>query len=410
MMVDKLQSILDSLRNLRWMKVLTKTSNVYLVGGSVRDAYLGKEIKDFDLVVEGLTLDEVKKMLSPLGKVNIVGESFSVIKFRPTGWIGEDFDIAVPRMDRKIGSSHKDFKIITDNVSIESDLKRRDFTINSIAVNVLSGTIIDPYGGLLDLKNKIIRATDFDAFAEDPLRILRAVQFSARLDFSISKQTKEMMRIYSHELTNISSERILEEFMKIINKGGNINAAINLMYDTDIDIALFHKKMKDTNMPDKMDVTSFFYNLGRAGDVDPFVFYTKNLKGEYLIGKAIKQMMRLMEFDLTKIAEDKLRYEVFCSVRQSPLVLNVTTFPFRISSIIDEMIVGSIPTHPSHIRANGDDVLFLSPDTDGKIVGEILAKLYTDALMKSFDWRSRKESLERVHQLTKCDAIKISTD
>jgi len=136
---NNILNIITSLKNESWICELLQISNVYIVGGCVRDAFLEKNIKDIDLVIEGLQLNQIKNKLLNFGKVDIVGESFSVIKFKPNNFNGEPYDIAVPRTDKKIGIGHKGFKTITKNINIISDLKRRDFTINSIAVNIKTG-------------------------------------------------------------------------------------------------------------------------------------------------------------------------------------------------------------------------------------------------------------------------------
>jgi tRNA nucleotidyltransferase (CCA-adding enzyme) len=152
-MLDK---ILNDLNKQSWVKILLKLSDVYIVGGCVRDAYLNKPIKDIDLVVDGLTTKQIQDLLVDYGKINIVGESFVVIKFKPFGHTGEDYDIAVPRKDRKTGTGHKGFDIET-GVGIKNDLERRDFTINSIAIDIKTGETLDLHNGLEDLKNNILR-------------------------------------------------------------------------------------------------------------------------------------------------------------------------------------------------------------------------------------------------------------
>ena len=189
MLPVRLQNIISDLQDQPWVISLLHKGKLFIVGGSVRDAYREEDIKDIDLIVEGLSMEQIKSILIPFGRVDIVGESFAVIKFRPKGHDGEDFDISVPRKDRKIGDGHTGFEIVTDGVSILEDLKRRDFTINSIAIDVETGRIIDPFDGLVDIRWKKLRATDKNAFIEDPLRILRGIQFSARFGYDIDLST-----------------------------------------------------------------------------------------------------------------------------------------------------------------------------------------------------------------------------
>jgi tRNA nucleotidyltransferase (CCA-adding enzyme) len=243
MLPTRLQSIIENLRSLPWVISLLKRGKLFLVGGSVRDGYRDKELKDIDLIVEGLSMLEIKAILIDFGRVDEVGESFAVIKFKPSGHQGEDYDIAVPRADTKSGEGHKGFSVKTEGIGILEDLERRDFTINSIAINVQSGEIIDPFDGLLDIRWKKLRATNKNTFIEDPLRILRGIQFAARFGYQIDLSTRELMKQNSHLIKGISGERILDELMKIIKKEGNTQIALNLIHETDVDKALFDKKM-----------------------------------------------------------------------------------------------------------------------------------------------------------------------
>lgn len=192
---------------------------VYAVGGCVRDSLLGIESKDVDLIVEGIDYERLQKLLSVYGKVDLVGKSFGVIKFKPVG-SEEIIDIAVPRRDSKgTGDGHK--AIISEfnpQVTIQDDLKRRDFTINAIALNH-KGKYIDPFSGRKDLKNQTIREVDSIAFPEDPLRMLRAVQFAARFKFKIEKDTYLSLIKHKSLIKSITGERVLIEIEKIIEKG-----------------------------------------------------------------------------------------------------------------------------------------------------------------------------------------------
>jgi len=401
MLPEQLNNTIDLLKSMNWIVKLSKYANIYIVGGSVRDAYLGNNVKDIDLIVDKLTLSQIKFVIEDFGKVNIVGESFSVLKFRPNGWVGEDFDIAVPRKDRKIGDTHKDFEIVTDNVSILEDLKRRDFTINSVAINVMSKEILDPFNGLADLNKKLIRATDIHAFAEDPLRILRAMMFASRFNFTIVSSTKSLMSVYSKQLKTISPERILEEFMKILNKGGNIKTMIDIMYETDIDLVLFGRKMNRDLKHTKLDILSFFYVLSTLGRLDPVQFYKVQLKGEYLISEGIKQLNMLMNIDMNHIDEESLRYTLFSSIKRSPLLLDVKIFPSKINDIISLMRSEVIPLKSSDIKANGDDVLNIDASLKGEQVGTVLKQLQLDALMERLNWKDREACIRRLKELIK---------
>ena len=395
MLPRQLQDILINLKSQEWIQKLAHNAEVYVVGGSVRDAFIEKPIKDIDLVVDGLSFSGIQKILKPYGKQSLVGESFSVIKFMPEGHVGEDYDIAVPREDRKVGKGHKGFEIVTEGVDIMGDLKRRDFTINSIAVNVMSGEIIDPFNGRKDLINKKIKATDEKAFIEDPLRILRGIQFASRFNFDIDQNTMKMMKDNAHLVKEITGERILEEFQKIINKG-NTQIALKLLHQTDVDKALFDKKMLQYDEGfDYLDAPSFYYMLALIGDVDPYTFYMKRLKGNVEIGKAIKTLDDI----ITKwdgLSEEDKKYLVMMSIKKSPLIGDSALIPSDMEEIILDMRTKKIPSSPSDILINGDEIQKIFGIPKGKKIGDILERIHKDALMNKFNWKDRISTLEYV--------------
>ena len=178
-----------------------------IVGGAVRDALLGLEAKDVDLEVYGITYDHLAEMLARHGRVDLVGRSFGVVKFN-----GHDF--SVPRRDNKIGRSHRDFLTTFDPaITPREAASRRDFTINAIAYNPVTREVLDFFNGREDLRNRILRATG-PAFSEDPLRVLRGMQFACRFDLTIDPATAEMSRSIADQYSTIAKERIAEEFMK----------------------------------------------------------------------------------------------------------------------------------------------------------------------------------------------------
>jgi len=180
--------------------------NIYLVGGAVRDRILGKEIKDEDYCVTGLSAEEFVKIFP---KAKIQGKAFSVFKLG-------DKEIALARKETKNGKGHKEFEIKTHkNISIEEDLRRRDITINSMAQDINTEEIIDPFGGIEDLKNGIIRATS-DKFSEDPLRVYRVARIAATLNFKVDKDTIKMMSSLKDELLSLSKERVFVELRRAL--------------------------------------------------------------------------------------------------------------------------------------------------------------------------------------------------
>ena len=188
-------------------KIKENGGELYLVGGAVRDELLGIENKDEDYCVVGLSHEEFVKLFP---EAFTRGQFFEVFDM-----YGKEFALA--RTEKKSGKGHKEFEVTTNkNITIYDDLKRRDLTINSIAKNVLTGELIDPYNGKEDLKNGIIRATS-EAFKEDPLRVYRAARFASKLEFEIEENTLKLMESLKQELPELSAERVFDELRKAIN-------------------------------------------------------------------------------------------------------------------------------------------------------------------------------------------------
>lgn len=190
---------------------------VYEVGGTVRDRMLGQGSKDEDLLVSGLPVDDLEKLLRKFGHVHRVGAHFGVLKFAPKGRAGNALDIALPRTEQSTGPAHTDFEVRFDpELPVEADLERRDFTINAMAVDVSTGDVVDPYGGQKDLKDRVLRMVFPHAFEDDPLRILRGIQFTARFNLSVEPDTLEAMKASAKRLTDVSAERISQELVKLL--------------------------------------------------------------------------------------------------------------------------------------------------------------------------------------------------
>lgn len=189
-----------------------KSGRVYYVGGCVRDRLMGKESKDIDIEVHGLTPKELEDILDGLGMRMEIGESFGIY-----GLKGCTLDIAMPRKETATGHGHRDFDVLVDPfIGTKKAAMRRDFTVNALMEDVLTGEIEDPFGGIADLKSGILRHVSDETFAEDPLRVLRAAQFAARFEFTIAGETIDLCR--SIDLGTLSRERIGTELLKALLK------------------------------------------------------------------------------------------------------------------------------------------------------------------------------------------------
>jgi tRNA nucleotidyltransferase (CCA-adding enzyme) len=179
-----------------------------IVGGWVRDRLLGRHSKDLDLEIFGIPGHELADFLRPFGHVEAVGQSFPVHKV-------DEIDVALPRRESKAGPGHKGFVIEGDPLmTVTEAARRRDFTINAIAWDPLTGEYLDPCEGRRDLEASILRAVDLHTFADDSLRVLRALQFAARFELQLDSATANLCRVTP--LYDLPAERIWGEIEKLL--------------------------------------------------------------------------------------------------------------------------------------------------------------------------------------------------
>jgi tRNA nucleotidyltransferase (CCA-adding enzyme) len=183
-----------------------------IVGGAVRDALLGLRPKDFDIEVYGAAYDKLAALLARAGRVDLVGKSFGVVKLTVPEL--DTIDFSVPRIENKTGIHHRDFHTVFDEtITPRQAATRRDFTINALAYDPIRDELLDFFHGEEDLRDRILRATS-SAFSEDPLRVLRGMQFACRFDLTLDPETAEVSRGIAGEYATLARERVAEEFMK----------------------------------------------------------------------------------------------------------------------------------------------------------------------------------------------------
>lgn len=356
------EKILNILKSSDWVKAIETKGKVHLVGGLVRDHFLNKESKDVDLLVTGMSLSEIAEVIKPFGKLDEVGESFAVIKFTPKGWeMGEPVDIAVPRTETNTGDGHQDVKVETgEHITVEDDLLRRDFTINSIAMT-LDGELIDPFNGQADIEAKVIKMTNPGAFADDPLRMLRAIQFASRFGFEIEANTWEQIIENKSKIKKVSGERILTEFDKIFKKG-NIRKGVTLWMESGMSKEFFNADIPfDRDIIDTIDEIQTWGDLmmvicgGRPdrfkmkfkGDVKTykelnaisFCFAQFAALGQNMMSEAHH---RMIAFDMFKMSETS---------HESGLI------PGRIKEAIKDLNTDTYPKTQKELAINGNDLL-----------------------------------------------------
>lgn len=212
------------------------TPQAVIVGGYVRDLMLDKRPKDADVEVYGVAPEKLKSLVEGLfGHVDIVGQTFGILKVMLGG--GFELDVGIPRKESKVGAGHKGFLIESDpGLSFREAARRRDFTINAIALDPLSGVIHDPYDGVSDLENDILRVVNERTFQEDPLRVFRGIQLSARLDAVIEPKSIRLMKqmVDRGDLSELSKERITEEWKKLLLRARRPSKGLELMRELGI--------------------------------------------------------------------------------------------------------------------------------------------------------------------------------
>jgi len=274
--------------------IIDKGGKIYQIGGVVRDEMLGKVSKDLDLLVVGIDIKELGKIIEPFGKVNLVGKSFGVLKFKPEG-SSEEIDISVPRIDEKsTGKGHKDFEIkLGKGISLEQDQLRRDFWMNAMSKDIETGEVHDMGGrGKLDIENRVVRMINPQAFQDDPLRMLRAVQFAARFNFKIEPKTYKEIKNNAKLIKTVSAERFHEEFVKMFTKSTKPSYGIKLMIELGLMKFLFPQVRKVSGLVDKIPKANFPAFLA---------VMLKDLGNQ--AGKAAQKVMRVSNNDAESIDE-----------------------------------------------------------------------------------------------------------
>ena len=184
----------------------------FFVGGYVRDMLMGIDCKDIDIEVYGIEPARLRELLTDFGEVYDKGAAFGVLGLRHS-----DLDIAMPRKESLRGTKHTDFDVSVDPfLTYEEASMRRDFTINAMMLDPLTGEIVDCWNGKADLEKKIIRHVSDETFGDDALRVFRAAQFAARMNAEIVPETMDICRRMN--VTELSKERIYEELTKALLK------------------------------------------------------------------------------------------------------------------------------------------------------------------------------------------------
>ena len=197
-----------------------------IVGGYVRDRFLGLDTKDLDIEVHGLEIARLEEVLRSFGEVIAVGRAFGVLRVK-----GIDIDFSLPRRDSKTGRGHRGFLVELDpGLGYTEAARRRDLTMNSMALDPLTGEVLDPHGGREDIARGILRATDPQHFAEDSLRGLRVAQFRARFELVPDAELRRLSAAL--DLSDLPAERVYEELKKLLLKGRRPSLGFEFLQET----------------------------------------------------------------------------------------------------------------------------------------------------------------------------------
>lgn len=292
-----------------------------LVGGFIRDRLLGLTSKDIDMECYGaLTLEALADVITPLGRVNRVGKSFGVLKLKLGAY---DIDLSLPRTESKTGKGHKGFEVKTfARLDFKTAAKRRDFTVNAIGYDPTKQAWHDPFNGISDLKHRRLRCVDPSTFIEDPLRVLRAVQFSARFKLTPDKQLVTLSNtiVSSGMLNELPKERIFEEIKKMLLKAKTPSTGLHTIKTLGVD--RFFKSFSSWNDSDRslaaccMDAMVL---LTQTTDVDPMALMLTSLCAPF-------ESIGRVESLLDQLTDDKrLRTNVVHYFRHRRLAMQLYT-------------------------------------------------------------------------------------
>ena len=360
--------------------IIDRGGKIYQVGGAVRDEMLGKVSKDLDLLVVGIELKDLATLLARFGKTNLVGKAFGIIKFVPEG-ATEEIDISVPRIDSKsTGKGHKDFEVkLGKGITLTQDQLRRDFWMNAIAKDIETGEMHDIEGkGQFDIDNKQISVINPKAFEDDPLRMLRAIQFASRFGFKIEASTMKEIKNNVAKIKTVSAERFQEEFKKLFEKSETPSVGLELLHETGIMDQILPRAKNDImihRIINKLDKKAF-----------PAFLATIARDYEYGVGDALQKIMKLSNADkqsarsVIEYAKNVKKFDDWFTVqyiqkKTEQDIMNIDEYAKAVnfqtlSQIIQNLKRRKIPTSLKELGVNGRDMM--REGFKGRTIGEAL--------------------------------------
>jgi tRNA nucleotidyltransferase/poly(A) polymerase/ribosomal protein S18 acetylase RimI-like enzyme len=396
--MGKIENFIGFMRKKPFIVSLINDLNgeVFAVGGVPRDLILNKSNKDIDLVVRNVPIETLINTLKKYGKVDLVGKSYGVLKFIDSS-DGLDYDVTLPRTEKPTGAGgYRGFEVQSDeHLEIVDDLSRRDSKINAMAININTGKFIDPLGGLDDIEKKQISMANSEAYSDDPLRMLRTIMFASRFGFTIEPETLEQIKKNAYRVKEISPERILTEFDKIIKKG-NILMGVELLVETGIFAHIFGKNIKPSKIesrdfPGVRTMGEFIFLMSYGVVENSAEFFKTNLKGDIDTYNEIKALelafnVNLTNEDMPNVAARSIVHNMYLF---SPNSLQSQIIPEQIEIAAKELLSGRYPKTVNELAINGNDMM--KAGLKGKEIGDmqksILIRIYADKV------RNTKEDL-----------------
>jgi tRNA nucleotidyltransferase (CCA-adding enzyme) len=338
-----------------------------MVGGSVRDLILGEIFHDLDLEIYSLSADDVEFIASRFGEVGTVGKAFAIVKLVVEG---VDIDLALPRCDSKVGDGHRGFIVDADPQLLPTDAaRRRDFTINAIMADPLTGEIIDPFSGLADLELGLLRVVDASTFVEDPLRVLRAIQFVARFNLEVEPSSFDLLKSMIPSLVTLAPERIGGEWRKLLLKAEQPSLGLSLALDLGVIEALHPELFALQSTPQEPEwhpEGSVWTHTLMVVDAAASLVWREGLGAD----RALTIMLAALCHDLgkpsvTNLENGRIHSHQHEAAGEAPTRSFLSTL--YIGSDIVEVVVGLVRDHMKPYRYWHDEVQKQTPITDGAI-------------------------------------------
>lgn len=361
----------DKLKSLPFVNQVKEAGGkIYAVGGVVRDELMGKQSKDLDILITGVPETKLVEILENHGRVDQVGKSFGIIKFKVEG--GEEIDIALPRTEKKREEEegHHAFDVVVDHtLTIEQDLARRDFTFNAIAVDE-EGNIIDPYEGVKAIADKKLITVTPTSYTDDPLRILRAVQFSARFGFYIGTTQFNLIKESLDKLKYVSKERIIIELKKAcIGDDMVSNRLIDLLFyemdPRDENSTIIYKCYED--IMKEHNLFSYPHMLGAIQNISHLMAIITNswVRDEELVEFLTNMKLSREDITLAKGLNSLMLgniNDVFPVISKLPEILTEAhkggyKFSKPITKTLKYMYIGEVPKSLKELAVNGNDFI-----------------------------------------------------